>query len=203
MSARLLSGGGVQSTALGYCVQQSMIQLSCNGNATIQHLGTWTAPINGHMLKLNYVACQYFNTNSSISQSGNPAATGPTVIDLTILFFTSNTSGEYCIIPGSNVKLYGYGYGISTHCTAMPYALYVSTTNTQLNPTSQTFDFYVTTGPFVGCAMISAMTTDTWTPEPGITNHGGIVDSVPSANLRLPIASNMTTMCQNYVTRQE
>ena len=78
----------------------------------------------------------------------------------------------------------------------MPYSLWVNSTNTQLNVTSQTFDFYVQTGPYVGCAMISAMTTDTWTPDLG----NGIV-ALPSTAMRLPLASNLHSMNQTYLTR--
>ena len=136
--------GSVQTVAQSYCVQQSMSQISCNGNATYQHLGTWTAPINGHFIKINYVHAQYFNVNTSISQLGVLAANGPTHIDLTIIYNASNGSGEY-INPAGNLKYYGYGWGISTHCTAMPYSVWVNSTNTQLNVLSQTFDFYVQT----------------------------------------------------------
>ena len=192
---------GVKSTSRAYGVNQDMIALSCNGSATYQHLGTWTAPINGHFIKINNVHSQYFNVNTSMSQLGVPAANGPTLIDLTIVYNTSNygtgsPGGEY-ICPAGNLKYYGYGWAISTHCTAMPYSVWVNSTNTQLNVTSQTFDFYVQTGPYVGCAMISAMTTDTWTPETG----NGISSALPTTVLRLPLSSNMHSMNQVYLTR--
>jgi hypothetical protein len=192
---------GVKSTSRAYGVNQDMIALSCNGNATYQHLGTWTAPINGHFININYLHAQYFNINNSVSRFGTVAANGPTLIDLTIIFNTSNAppNNDY-IQPQGNLKYFGYGYGISTHCTAMPYSVWVNSTNTQLNVTSQTFDFYVQTGPYVGCAMISEMTNDTWTPETGSGNNGGIV-SLPTTAMRLPLASNGHSMNQVYLTR--
>ena len=120
---------------------------------------------------------------------------------MTILFNTSNfglgtPGGDYIQITG-NQKYYGYGYAISTHCTAMPYSVWVSTPNTSLNPTSQTFDFFVQTGPYVGAAMVSVLTTDTWTPETG----SGIVTTLPPYALQLPMSSNMHSMNQTYLTR--
>ena len=114
---------------------------------------------------------------------------------MTILFYTSNAAGSYISLPGA-AKLYGYGYAISTHAVNCPSAVYVSTSNTALNVTSQTFDFYVLTGPAVGCVMISAMTTDTWVPD---TSSG--VSTLPTSNFQLKLASAMTSMCTNYVTR--
>ena len=110
------------------------------------------------MLKLNYVSCIYYNVDNTITQGGVAGALGPGIVDLTILFYTSNASGSYILLPGG-AKLYGYGYAISTHATNFPSAVYVSTSNTSLNPATQTFDLYVLTGPAVGCAMISAMTS--------------------------------------------
>ena len=66
-----------------------------------------------------------------------------------------------------------------------------------LSPATQTYDFYVQTGPYTGCGMVSALTTDTWTPETG----NGIVTALPSNPLRLPLSSNLHSMNQTYLTR--
>ena len=139
---------GVQTTSRAYCVNQDLQQLSITGTTTYQHLGSWTAPINGHFIKINNLHAQYFNINASVSRFNSVLATGPTLIDLTIIFNTSNAppNNDY-IQPQGNLKYFGYGYGISTHCTAMPYGLWVNSTNTALNVTSQTFDFYVQLAP--------------------------------------------------------
>ena len=117
--------------------------------------------------------------------------------DMNIVFNTSN-AGDYSQVSGlPNVKFYGYGYAISTHCTAMPYSVWVSTSNATLSPASQSFDFYVQTGPFVGCGMVSALTTDTWTPETG----NGVVTTLPLYALQLQLSSSMHSMNQTYLTR--
>ena len=79
----------------------------------------------------------------------------------------------------------------------MPYAVYVSTQNTTLNATSASFDLFVNTGPFVGAAMVSVMTTDTWVPD----GTDGRVSILPSPILRLPLSSNLHSMNQTYLTR--
>ena len=147
------------------------------------------------MLKLNYVSCIYYNVDNAIAQAGVASLLGPGIVDLTILLYTSNASGSYILVPGG-AKLYGYGYSISTHATNFPSAVYVSTSNTALNPASHTFDFYVLTGSAVGSSMISAITTDTWVPD---TTNG--VTTLPTSNLQLRVSSAMTSTCQNYVTR--
>ena len=130
----------------------NMIQLSLEGNVKYQHLGQWTAPVNGHFIKINYLHAQYFNVNASCSVAGVRVATGPTLIDMNIVFNTSN-SNDYIQVGGlPNVKFYGYGYAISTHCTAMPYSVWVSTVDSTLSPTIQTFDFYVQRGPMSAVA---------------------------------------------------
>ena len=188
---------GVQTVARQNSIPMSMFQLSVAGGITYQHLGQWTAPINGHFIKINYLHAQYFNVNVACSVAGVRSATGPTLIDMNIVFNTSN-SNDYIQVGGiPNVKFYGYGYAISTHCTAMPYSVWVSTPNGALNPTSQSFDFYVQTGPYVGAGMVSALTTDTWTPETG----SGISSTLPLYALQLPLASNMHSMNISYLTR--
>ena len=79
----------------------------------------------------------------------------------------------------------------------MPSSVWVSTPDATLSPTIQTFDFYVQTGPYVGCGMVSALTTDTWIPDTG----NGIVTALPSYALQLPLSSNMHSMNQTYLTR--
>jgi hypothetical protein len=86
------------------------------------------------MLKLNYVSCIYYNVDNAITQAGVAGSLGPGIVDLTILFYTSNAAGSYLSLPGA-AKLYGYGYAISTHAVNFPSAVYVSTSNTALNPT--------------------------------------------------------------------
>ena len=51
---------GVQAVAKANCGIQSTPLSSVQGSVSYQHLGSWTAPINGHMLKLNYVSCIYY-----------------------------------------------------------------------------------------------------------------------------------------------
>ena len=116
---------------------------------------------------------------------------------MNIVFNTSN-SNDYIQVGGiPNVKFYGYGHAISTHCAVMPSSVWVSTSNAALSPVSQTFDFYVQTGPFVGCGMVSALTTDTWTPNTG----SGLVTALPLYSLQLPLSSNGHSMNQTYLTR--
>ena len=47
--------GGVATMATSLAVPQYAIGSSYNGNALMYRLGTWTAPLGGHVLKLNYL----------------------------------------------------------------------------------------------------------------------------------------------------
>ena len=172
---------------------------SCyQGTPSYYHLGTWTAPVGGHVLKLNYLSCVGFNINASVGIDGYPLPAGPQIVDLTIYFYTSNgngtTTGDAVLLGG---RLYGYGYAVSTHVTTNVQAVLVSSPPAT-GPT-QTFDFYVATGPWVGNAVLTAVTSQKWVAD----QSGAPVSIIPltgRARLNLPICSAMTSLCKTYTT---
>ena len=148
------------------------------------------------MLKLNYIACAGFNIYGSVSYGGVPLPNGPQIIDVCIYFYTSNI--EFIQLP-NNIRIRGWGYAISTHVSTTPVAVYVATSYDGVATATapQTYEFYVAMPYFVGNPIVTAATSGTWTPN---LNDGSGSLSVPVNAIKLPIASNMTSMVRNYVT---
>jgi hypothetical protein len=78
---------------------------------------------------------------------------------------------------------------VSTHVTAAPQGLWVSST------VDLVFDFYLETGPMIGNPVLTAMTSQTW-----VTDLKSSSGSFQSNWQRLKIASNCTSLCKNYGT---
>ena len=62
---------------------------------------------------------------------------------------------------------------------------------------AESYEFYVKTGPFPGNPFVTAQTSGIWTPS---TQPIGSTTG-PAICLRLPIATYLHTMCNNYVGR--
>jgi len=178
---------GVAAIAQSLSLPQYAMASSYTSASTYLHLGTWTAPVGGHVLKLNYLSCCGFNVNQAVSSTypGTITTYGPQIVDLNIYFYTSDGSSHATLANGTPV--FGYGYGVSTHVTAAPQGLWVTTTGNMV------FDFYLLTGPMIGNPVLTAMTSQTWVTD--LTSSAG---SFQSNWQRLKIASSCTSMCKNY-----
>jgi hypothetical protein len=60
---------GVATIAQSLALPQYAMASSYTSSSTYLHLGTWTAPIGGHVLKLNYLSCCGFNVNQAVSST--------------------------------------------------------------------------------------------------------------------------------------
>ena len=178
---------GVAAIAQSLSLPQYAMASSYTSAQTYLHLGTWTAPIGGHVLKLNYLSCCGFNVNQAVSSTypGTITTYGPQIVDLNIYFYTSDGSSHATLANGTPV--FGYGYGVSTHVTAAPQGLWVAATR------DLQFDFYLLTGPMIGNPVLTAMTSQTWVTD--LTSSAG---SFQSNWQRLKIASSCTSLCKNY-----
>jgi len=178
---------GVASIAQSLSLPQYAMASSYTSASTYLHLGTWTAPVGGHVLKLNYLSCCGFNVNQAVSSTypGTITTYGPQIVDLNIYFYTSDGSSHATLANGTPV--FGYGYGVSTHVTAAPQGLWVATTGNMV------FDFYLLTGPMIGNPVLTAMTSQTW-----VTDLASSAGSFQNTWQRLKIASSCTSLCKNY-----
>ena len=192
---------GVQQTVSAWSVTNNVLPQSLVSSQVLYHLGTWAAPIGGVVLKLNVVSCIGININASITTAGAYIASGPgpQIIDLTILFYTTNNR-DYISLP-NGVVFPGYGWCESTHVTNFPAAVYVQCSNTQAQPIGAfvTFDFWMQSGPMIGNPAVSVLSNNPtgWKPDYG----GAYLPAAPQNAIKLPIASAMTSMCKNYVSR--
>ena len=192
----LWSGVAALTTALS--VPQYAMGSMYQATPYFYHLGTWTAPVGGHVLKLNFLSCVGFNINAAVGTDGFLLPTGPQIVDLTIYFYTSNgngvNTGDAVLLGG---RLYGYGYAVSTHVTTN--VEYVIVSSPPATGPMQTFDFYVATGPWVGNPVLTAVTSQTWVTDQSATP----ILSPPLtglAHMTLPICSAMTSLCKTYTT---
>ena len=178
---------GVAAIAQSLSLPQYAMASSYTSASTYLHLGTWTAPVGGHVLKLNYLSCCGFNVNQAVSSTypGTITTYGPQIVDLNIYFYTSDGSSHATLANGTPV--FGYGYGVSTHVTAAPQGLWVTTTGNMV------FDFYLLTGPMIGNPVLTAMTSQTW-----VTDLASSAGSFQTNWQRLKIASSCTSLCKNY-----
>ena len=189
--------GGVAALTTALAVPQYAMGSMYQSTPSFYHLGTWTAPVGGHVLKLNFLSCVGFNINAAVDQSGYQLPTGPQIVDLTIYFYTSNgngvNTGDAVLLGG---RLYGYGYAVSTHVTTN--VEYVLVSSPPATGPTQTFDFYVATGPWVGNPVLTAVTSQTW-----VADQTGTPLTPPltgRAHMTLPICSAMTSLCKTYTT---
>ena len=180
---------GVATLSRNLALPQYAMASSYLTSQTVVHLGTWTAPVGGHVLKLNYLSCCGFNVNQAVSSTypGTITSYGPQIVDLDIYFYTSDGVSHATLANGS--PFYGYGYGVSTQVTATPQGIWVTMNQNMV------FDFYVYTGPMIGNPVLTAMTSQTWVTD--LTSASGVL---PANAQRLRIAANCTSMVKSYTT---
>ena len=86
------------------------------------------------------------------------------------------------------------------HTQSFPLNVLVTTDYVGSNTSgeSQTFDFYVQTGPFMGNPIVTAATCGIWTP---FTTDGDGSLTAPANSVRLPIASISNSLGTVFATR--
>jgi hypothetical protein len=198
-----LNGQNVYSNVLSILQNQSvtssLIGGSVDGGSKYFHLGTFTAPTNGVVLKLNLVACSGFNINNEVLPTGVMSQPVSQIYDLCVYFFTSN--GDKVNLGPTVLR--GFGWCTQTHTVQRPMTVYVTTTGTaSTGGGNADYDFYVLADPYIGAPVITATTSGRWRADPigATTGTGGALSTRPANSIKLPTASvntSMTTVLQS------
>ena len=198
-----LNGENVYSNVLSILQNQSVTSSllggSADGGSKYFHLGTFTAPTGGVVLKLNLVACSGFNINNEVLPTGVMSQPVSQIYDLCVYFFTSN--GDKVNLGPTVLR--GFGWCTQTHTVQRPMTVYVTTTGTaSTGGGNADYDFYVLADPYIGAPVITATTSGRWRTDPigATTGTGGALSTRPANSIKLPTASvntSMTTVLQS------
>jgi hypothetical protein len=169
-------------------VTSSLLGGSADGNFRYYHLGTFTAPTNGVVLKLNFVACSGFNINNEVLPTGVMSQQVSQLYDLCVYFFTSN--GDKVNLGPTVLR--GFGWCTQTHTVQRPMTVYVTTTGDANTTGTQDYDFYAYCDPYIGSPMITAATTGLWRADPYCVSASSL--NAPANAIKLPTASVNTSL---------
>jgi hypothetical protein len=179
-------------------VSSTYLSSSVDGNFRYVHLGAFTAPTGGVVLKLHFVVCAGFNIGDAVTTAGVTNQISQ-ILDLCIYFYTSN-AGDKVVLGSAPTQtvLRGFGWCTSTHTAQTPFSVFVTTTGVAATTGSQTYDFYVLCQPFIGSPMVTAATTGLWQADP----YGAQASSLarPAGAIKLPVASVNTSMTTVFRT---
>jgi hypothetical protein len=175
-------------------VSSLYIVYNAEANYKYFHWGTFTAPTNGVVLKLNLVACSGFNINNQVLPTGVMTQQTSQIYDLCVYFYTSN--GDKVNLGPTVLR--GFGWCTQTHTVQRPMTVYVTTTGDANTTGIQDYDFYAYCDPYIGSPMITAATTGLWRADPTCVSAASL--NPPANAIKLPGASVNTSLTTNVAT---
>jgi hypothetical protein len=160
---------------------------STNGtNTTVAYykLGRWTAPVGGHMLKLNIVACGWtYRSLIGSTQFYQP-------FDVTALLHTEDGSAAVPTTGSYFSNAFGYAWGVWGY--AGPQGLFLAP-----DPSGSAYDIYLQSQNLPGHIMCTATTTGLWSN--GIS---GPLTSLPAVYVPIQIVPVQTPMSNSVNYRR-